>query len=66
MAAPLADRRLLNGWEGPAALIRAWNKADLPGVLPAPGGFLPVSAVTGEVTSAEILDRMFSRFCVGK
>ena len=135
------DRRFLDGWEGPGALLRAWNKADLPGVLPAPGGFLPVSAVTGEglgevqraiaaaalggapvdgseplvdserqrdlmvrareavarvrraagggatpdllavdladaldalgeitgeVTSAEILDRMFSRFCVGK
>jgi len=135
------DRRFLDEWEGPAALLRAWNKADLPGVLPAPDGFLPVSAVTGEgldgieravaaaalggapadgseplvdserqrdllvrsleaagrlrvaaaggatpdllavdladaldalgeitgeVTSAEILDRMFSRFCVGK
>ena len=135
------DQRFLDGWEGPGALLRAWNKADLPGVLPAPGGFLPVSAVTGEglgevqraiaaaalggapvdgseplvdserqrdllvraleavarlrraaaggatpdllavdladaldalgeitgeVTSAEILDRMFSRFCVGK
>jgi tRNA modification GTPase len=135
------DRQFLEGWEGPAALLRAWNKADLPGVLSAPDGFLPVSAVTGEgldgieraiaaaalggapadgseplvdserqrdllvraldavgrlrraaaarvtpdllavdladaldalgeitgeVTSAEILDRMFSRFCVGK
>jgi len=135
------DRRFLDGWEGPAVLLRGWNKADLPGILPAPDGFLPVSAVTGEgleavqraiaaaalggapadgseplvvserqrdllvraleaaarlrraaaggatpdllavdladaldalgeitgeVTSAEILDRMFARFCVGK
>jgi len=135
------DRRFLDGWKGPGALVRAWNKADLPSAAAAPGGFLPVSAVTGqgleeveravaaaalggmpsdtsqplvdserqrdllaraldalvrlrraaatgatpdllavdlsdaldalgeitgEVTSTEILDRMFSRFCVGK
>ena len=136
-----ADRELLEGWERPAPLLRVWNKMDLPGVLPAPEGFLSVSAVTGTgidevqralaaaalggvpadgaeplvdserqrdllaralaglkqlraslsdgatpdllavdcadamdalgeitgaVTNAEILDRMFSRFCVGK
>jgi tRNA modification GTPase len=135
------DRRFLDDWAGPGALLPAWNKADLAGVLPAPPGFLPLSAVTGEglegiesaiaaaalggapvdgseplvdserqhdllvraldalgrfrrgasacvtpdllavdladaleavgeitgeVTSTEILDRMFSRFCVGK
>jgi tRNA modification GTPase len=133
------DERTLAGLSGPA--IRVWNKADLPGLLPRPEGFLPVSAatadgidsleagivgavlggdprdsseplvssdrqrdlldqalaaltrfsqartrqvppdllavdladalealgeMTGEVTSAEILDRMFSQFCVGK
>jgi tRNA modification GTPase len=129
------------GWTGTVPLLKAWNKIDLPGLLPAPAGFLPVSAatgeglagllaalaeallggrapesgeplidsvrqrdllsralaamarlrdgrargvtpdllavdladaldalgeITGEVTSAEVLDRMFSRFCVGK
>ena len=122
-------------------MVRAWNKVDLPDSRPAPPGFLPVSAltgqgieelvramvaailggaagetdaplidserqrdliqralealgrfredrrqgtpldllavdlaealdalgeITGEVTSEEILERMFSRFCVGK
>ena len=135
------DRKFLESWDGPGALVRAWNKSDLPSAAAAPAGFLPVSAVTGqglqevgqavaaaalggapvdgsqplvdserqrdllvraldalcrlgraagsgatpdllavdladaldalgeitgEVTSAEILDRMFSRFCVGK
>jgi tRNA modification GTPase len=136
-----ADRQLIQAWGGPAPLLRVWNKADLPGCLPAPEGFLTLSVVsgsgfeelqraiaeaalggapsdgaeplvdserqrdllaralsglqrlrasfsagatpdllavdladamdalaeiTGAVTSAEILDRMFSRFCVGK
>jgi tRNA modification GTPase len=136
-----ADREFIDGWEGAASLLRVWNKTDLAEVLPAPGGFLPVSAmsgagidelqralaaaalggatveaseplidserqrdlltralaglqrlrdalskgvtpdllavdlaeamdplgeISGTVTSAEILDRMFSRFCVGK
>jgi tRNA modification GTPase len=135
------DGRTLVGPSGRAPAIRVWNKADLPGLLPRPEGFLSVSAVTGagldsleaeivgavlggdprdsseplvssdrqrdlldralaalnrfsearsrqvppdllavdladaldalgemtgEVTSAEILDRMFSQFCVGK
>ena len=136
-----ADDDFLRAWAGPAPLLRAWNKADLPdAVLPLPG-WLSVSAatgagvdqleaavaeavlggpaadageplidserqrdligralsalgrfrdalaqgttpdllsidlkdaldalgeITGEVTSAEILDRMFARFCVGK
>jgi tRNA modification GTPase len=135
------DGRFIDAWAGPGALVRVWNKTDLPGALPVPSGFLPVSAVsgagigalqgvtaeaalggapadsadplidserqrdllvragealkrfrvsfsegaspdllavdcadaldalgeiTGAVTSAEILDRMFSRFCVGK
>jgi tRNA modification GTPase len=126
---------------GPGAILKAWNKIDLPGAGAAPAGFLPVSAatgeglgglqaalaeallgggapeageplidserqrdllsralaamgrfrdarrkgvtpdllavdladaldalgeITGEVTSAEVLERMFSRFCVGK
>jgi tRNA modification GTPase len=141
-AAP-ADDEVLGG--GGAPVLRAWTKSDLPGLLPVPDGFIPVSAVTGrgvdalargiaaaalgggaadaaeplvdserqrdaltralaalrrfreaasqppplsvtpdllavdladaldalaavtgEVTSAEILERMFSRFCVGK
>jgi tRNA modification GTPase len=136
-----ADRAFVRGWAGPAPLLPVWNKADLPGLLPVPPGYTPVSAVTGqgleelsaliagallggsavdtgeplidserqrdlleaalaalrlfgeghargvtpdllsvdlsaaldalgeitgEVTSAEILERMFSRFCVGK
>ncbi len=135
------DRTVIDGWHGPAPLLRAWNKTDLPAALPAPAGFVPVSAatgsgveriehavaeaalggaprdaaeplidserqrdlllralsalrrfgearqagvtpdllavdvadaldalgeITGAVTSAEILERMFSRFCVGK
>ncbi len=135
------DRSRLAELEGKKALIRAWNKLDLPACRPAPAGFLGLSAVTGdgiervpraisesalggapsdgseplvdserqrdllaralaglgrlraahaqgatpdllavdladsldalgtitgEVTTAEILDRMFSRFCVGK
>jgi tRNA modification GTPase len=134
------DRGVIDGWAGPAPLLRAWNKTDLPSALPAPKGFVPLSAttgagvdriegsiveaalgeaprdtgplidserqrdllqraldalrrfraekregvtadllavdvadaldalgeITGAVTSAEILDRMFSRFCVGK
>jgi tRNA modification GTPase len=135
------DRAFLEGWGSPAPLLRVWNKTDLPGILPAPEGFLAVSAltgtgsddllralaaaalggapadgaeplidserqrdllaralaglqrlrashsegatpdllavdladamdalgeITGAVTNAEILDRMFSRFCVGK
>jgi tRNA modification GTPase len=134
------DREFIEGWEG-SPLLRAWNKVDLPGCLPAPAGFLAVSAlngagldqfhraiaaaalggapvdgseplidserqrdllaralaslqrlrhahsqgvtpdllavdlaeamealgeITGAVTSAEVLERMFSRFCVGK
>ena len=137
----VADRDFIRQWAGPAPLLPVWNKADLPGLLPVPPGFTPVSAVTGqgleemtrlvvgavlggttgdtgeplidserqrilledaltalrlfreghargltpdllavdlsaaldalgeitgEVTSAEILERMFSRFCVGK
>jgi tRNA modification GTPase len=136
-----ADRRFREAWDGPTPLIPVWNKADLPGLLPAPDGYAAVSAVTGqgldglvrrvveavmggsaveageplidserqrdlllaalsalrlvreghetgatadllavdlsvaldalgeitgEVTSAEVLERMFSRFCVGK
>jgi tRNA modification GTPase len=136
-----ADQELISGWNGPAPLLLAWNKTDLPGKLPVPDGFIPISAatgegterieraivqaalgdypvdtaeplvdserqrdsiayalaalhrfrearasgvtpdllaidlgdalralaeITGEVTSAEILERMFSRFCVGK
>jgi tRNA modification GTPase len=136
-----ADARFLADWTGPRPLLPAWNKSDLPGAVPAPDGFTPVSAVTGagvdvlekrianavlggppaetgeplidserqrdlldralaalarfaearrngvtadllavdlaealealgeivgEVTTAELLDRMFSRFCVGK
>jgi tRNA modification GTPase len=135
------DRGVIDGWTGPAPLLRGWNKTDLPAAPPAPEGFIPLSAVTGAgvdrvqqsivdaalggaprddgeplidserqrdlleralgalqrfaaarradvtadllavdvaealdalgeitgaVTSAEILDRMFSRFCVGK
>ena len=131
----------LIGRLGEAGMVRAWNKVDLPDSRPAPPGFLPVSAltgqgieelvramvaailggaagetdaplidserqrdliqralealgrfredrrqgtpldllavdlaealdalgeITGEVTSEEILERMFSRFCVGK
>ncbi len=126
---------------GPGALLRVWNKIDLPGALPCPAGWIPVSAlagdgleglersmaaailrgsaapegeplidserqrgllararaslarlrdggaagvpldllavelrealdslgeITGEVTTAEVLDRMFAGFCVGK
>lgn len=136
-----ADQELIAGWNGPAPLLLAWNKTDLPGSLPVPDSFIPMSAatgegierieraivqaalgdlpsdtaeplvdserqrdsiacalaalqrfrearasgvtpdllaidlsealralaeITGEVTSAEILERMFSRFCVGK
>ena len=136
-----ADREFLAGWNGPAPLLRAWNKIDLPAAPAAPDGFLALSVVTGAgieavqhalaeaalggaaadgsdplvdserqrdllsralaslrrlqeaqeagatpdllavdlaesmdalgeitgaVTNAEILDRMFSRFCVGK
>jgi tRNA modification GTPase len=135
-----ADRETMAGLDG-ARLIRAWNKTDLPAALPAPEGFIGLSAatsrgleelekaiaraalggapadaaeplvdserqrdallaaraalerfrggrlrgvtpdllavdladaldslgaVTGEVTSAEVLEAMFSRFCVGK
>jgi tRNA modification GTPase len=136
-----SDEEFLASWTGPRPLLLAWNKSDLPGVSPAPAGFISISAVTGagvellekqladavlggpsaetgeplidserqrdlidralaalarfgdarasgvtsdllavdlaealdalgeivgEVTTAEILDRMFSRFCVGK
>ena len=136
-----ADGEFIGTWVGPAPLVPAWNKTDLPGLLPAPDGFIPVSAatgqgverlvaeivgavlggrteetgeplidserqrdlidralvalgrfrqarargvtadllavdlsealdalgeITGQVTSAEILEKMFSRFCVGK
>ena len=136
-----ADREFIATWAGPAPLVPAWNKTDLPGLRPAPDAFIPVSAatgqgverlaaeivgavlggrteetgeplidserqrdlidralvalrrfraargrgvtadllavdlaesldalgeITGEVTSAEILEKMFSRFCVGK
>jgi tRNA modification GTPase len=136
-----ADRDFIRSWQGSAPLLLVWNKADLPALLPAPQGYTPVSAftgqgleevsrlivnavlggstadtgeplidserqrilleaalaalrlfreahargvtpdllavdlsasldalgeITGEVTSAEILERMFSRFCVGK
>jgi tRNA modification GTPase len=40
------DHRMLDAWTGAAPLVRVWNKADLPGLLPAPEGFIPVSAVT--------------------
>ena len=135
------DRTYTESWTRSAPLLPAWNKTDLPGVLPAPSGYVPVSAatgrgldslekaivaavlggptmesgeplidsqrqkdliqralsalarfrqalsdgvtpdllavdlsdalealgeITGEVTSAEVLDRMFSTFCVGK
>lgn len=42
------DEELIRGWPGPGLLLRAWNKIDRPGALPAPEGFLPVSAETGE------------------
>ena len=42
------DDGRLGGWAGPGALLKAWNKSDLPGFLPAPAGFLPVSAATGK------------------
>jgi tRNA modification GTPase len=135
------DREFTAGWAAAAPLITVWNKTDLPGVPPAPPGFVSASAatgegldrlekaiadavlgaptaesgeplidsqrqkdliqralaalarfrearargttpdllavdlsdaldalgeITGEVTSAEVLDRMFSTFCVGK
>ena len=134
-------RRFAEGREGGAPLLLVWNKTDLPGVPPAPTGYIAMSAatgqgvdllekeivgavlggpagesgeplidsqrqkdliqralaaltrfrearlrgitpdllavdlsdaldalgeITGEVTSAEVLDRMFSSFCVGK
>ena len=137
----VGDRGVIDGWTGPAPLLRAWNKIDLSAALPVPDGFIPLSAatgagvdqiersivnaalggeprddgaplidserqrdllrraldalkrfaaarqkgvtadllavevadalealgeITGAVTSAEVLDRMFSRFCVGK
>ncbi len=40
-----ADEEFLAGRAG-VPLIRVWNKVDLPG-LPAPHGFIPLSAVTG-------------------
>jgi tRNA modification GTPase len=134
-------RQFAEGREGGAPLLLVWNKTDLPGVPPAPTGYIAMSAatgqgvdrlekeivgamlggpagesgeplidsqrqkdliqralaaltrfrearlrgitpdllavdlsdaldalgeITGEVTSAEVLDRMFSSFCVGK
>ncbi len=41
------DRAVIDDWQGPAPLVRAWNKTDLPGCFPVPDGFLAVSAVTG-------------------
>jgi tRNA modification GTPase len=38
----------LAGQLGVAPLIKIWNKVDLPGRLPTPAGFIPVSAATGE------------------
>jgi tRNA modification GTPase len=43
-----ADRAFVDNWTGAAPLIRAWNKCDLQDALPAPEGFLTVSAATGE------------------
>ena len=43
-----ADKELVGRLDGHARpFLRAWNKADLPGVPPAPAGFHAVSAVTG-------------------
>ena len=39
---------ILRERDGHAPLVRAWNKTDLPRARPAPRGFLPLSAATGE------------------
>ncbi|HVO38202.1 MAG TPA: tRNA uridine-5-carboxymethylaminomethyl(34) synthesis GTPase MnmE [Spirochaetia bacterium] len=41
------DGKLLPGVDG-VPVVRAWNKVDLPTRLPAPQGFIPISAVSGE------------------
>jgi tRNA modification GTPase len=41
------DRRQLAGLDG-TLLLRAWNKTDLSTCQPAPRGFFPISAVTGD------------------
>jgi tRNA modification GTPase len=44
-----ADRDGMDAATGRGArLLGAWNKVDLPGALPCPDGFVPVSALTGE------------------
>ncbi|HEY9593922.1 MAG TPA: tRNA uridine-5-carboxymethylaminomethyl(34) synthesis GTPase MnmE, partial [Spirochaetia bacterium] len=42
------DRRVMDAWRSRSELIPAWNKTDLSDCLPAPDGFFPVSAATGE------------------
>jgi tRNA modification GTPase len=58
-----SERDLLDGWKGPAPLIRVWNKTDLPGAQPAPGGFLPASAVTG--AGMELVRRAIAEAALG-
>ena len=58
-----ADRALIGGWAGAAPLIRAWNKSDLPAALPAPEGFLTVSAATGKGMDA--LERAIAAAALG-
>jgi tRNA modification GTPase len=50
------DRRFIAAWEGPAPLLPAWNKCDLPGLLPVPQGYTAVSAVTGQ--GLDVLQRL--------
>jgi len=42
------DRRVMDSWAGRTVLLAAWNKTDLGDCHPAPDGFLPLSAATGE------------------
>jgi tRNA modification GTPase len=42
-----ADSGFFESWERTSPLLRVWNKSDLPEVLPAPEGFLTLSALTG-------------------
>jgi tRNA modification GTPase len=42
------DEAFLSGWTGPAPLLKTWNKIDSAEAHPAPAGFIPVSAATGE------------------
>lgn len=57
------DREFLERREGPAPLLRVWNKADLRGLLPAPKEFLTVSAVTG--TGIDELQRALAVAALG-